>query len=47
MATLDALYPEESRGDEIGTQIPLGENVSSAEEIIKKEEGDEKKGQTN
>jgi hypothetical protein len=46
MTILYALYPEKSRGYEIGTQIPLEENISSAEEVIKKEDGGKEKGQT-
>ena len=43
---LDALYPEESRRNEIGTQIPFREEMPFSEEVNKKEEGGKKKGQT-
>jgi hypothetical protein len=46
MTMLYALYPEESRGYEIGTQIPLEENISPGKEVIKKDDGGKEKGQT-
>lgn len=42
---LQTLHPEESWRDEIGSKVPLGEEVSAFEEIIKEEEGGNKKGQ--
>jgi len=42
----DALYPEESRRDEIKTQVPFGKEISPVKEVIKKEKGGKKKGQT-
>jgi len=41
-----ALDPEESRWDEIGTQVPLREEISFFEEVNKKKDGGKKKGQT-
>ena len=45
IAPFDAFHPEESWRDEVGTQIPFGEEVSSAEKVIKKEKGGKEKGQ--
>jgi len=43
---LDAFDPEESRGDEIGAEVSFREEVSSIKQVIEKEEGTKKKGQT-
>jgi len=41
---LNAFNPEESRRDEIGTEVPFREEVSSRKQVIEKEEGAKKKG---
>ena len=41
---LNAFDPEESRGDEIGTEVSFGEEVSPIKQVIEKEEGAKKKG---
>jgi hypothetical protein len=41
---LNAFYPEESRGDEIGTEVSFREEVSPIKQVIEKEEGAKKKG---
>jgi len=41
---LNAFGPEESRRDEIGTEVSFREEVSSIKQVIEKEEGAKKKG---
>jgi len=41
---LNAFNPEESRGDEIGTEVSFCEEVSSIKQVIEKEEGTKQKG---
>jgi hypothetical protein len=41
---LNTLDPEESRGDEIGTEVSFREEVSPIKQVIEKEEGAKKKG---
>ena len=43
---LNAFDPEESRGDEIRTQIPFCEQKPFLKEIIKEEQRQKEKGQT-
>jgi hypothetical protein len=43
---LDTLDPEKSWGDEIRTKVPLCEEKSACEDIVKEEEGGKKKDQT-
>jgi len=41
---LNAFDPEESRRDEIGTEVSFREEVSPTKQVIEKEEGAKKKG---
>jgi hypothetical protein len=43
---LDAFYPEESRGNEIGAKVPFRKEVSSIQDVIKEEERTKKEGHT-
>ena len=44
ISILEAFHPEESWGDEIGTEVSFREEVSSIKQVIEKEEGAKKKG---
>jgi len=43
--SLDALDPEESRRNEIGSQVSFGEKVSAVKQIVKEEERRKEKEQ--